>query len=176
MAQRVRVDVAETGAPGGGGDEIVSRLPGQGLASLGQEQPRQSIRSGGEVTLDGAELVAGDRLLDRKAALEPAHPQAGGGEVEVRPAQADGLAHPQPVTIHHEYEQMVARPMPAPLGAAQQLVDLALAQEIPGAATVDGLYVLAFDNSPVGHPFVTGSQALIGLPSLEEAFDRRCLL
>ena len=46
MAQRVRVDVAETGAPGGGGDEIVHRLPGQGLASLGEEQPGQAIRCG----------------------------------------------------------------------------------------------------------------------------------
>ena len=51
VAQRVRVDVAETGAPGGGGDEIVRRL-----VPLGQEQPGQAIRAGGEMTLDGAEL------------------------------------------------------------------------------------------------------------------------
>ena len=37
-------------------------------------------------------------------------------EVEIRPAQADGLADAQPVTVHHEHEQMVARAMPAPLG------------------------------------------------------------
>ena len=73
VAQRVRMDVAETGTPGGGGDEVVCCLTGQGLASLGQEQPGQAIRSGGEVTLDGTELVPRDRLLDREAALEPAH-------------------------------------------------------------------------------------------------------
>jgi hypothetical protein len=118
-----------------------------------------------------------DRLLDRQAALEPAHPQAGGGEVEVRPAQADGLAHAQPVTVHHEQEQMVARAVPALPGAAQQPVDLALAQEIPGAeAAVDGLPVPAFDNSPLGHPFATGPKALTGLPSPERTFDTRCLL
>src|SRR3954451_11888542 len=116
VAQRVRVDVAETSTPGGD-DEIVHRLTGQGLASLGQEQPGQAIRAGGKMTPDGTELVPRDRLLDRKAALEPAYPQAGGGEVEVRPAQADGLAHAQPVTVHHEEEQMVARAMPALLGA-----------------------------------------------------------
>ena len=37
VAQRVSVDVAETGTPGGGGDEIVSRLTGEGLVALGQE-------------------------------------------------------------------------------------------------------------------------------------------
>jgi hypothetical protein len=67
--------------------------------------------------------------------------------------------------------------MPALPGAAQQPVDLALAQEVPGAgAAVDGLPVLAFDNSPLGHPFATGPKALIGLPPPERTFDTRCLL
>src|SRR4051794_26862057 len=177
VAQRVRVDVAETSTPGGGDDEIVHRLTGQGLASLGQEQPGQAIRAGGKMTPDGTELVPRDRLLDRKAVLEPAYPQAGGGEVEVRPAQADGLAHAQPVTVHHEQEQMVARAMPALPGAAQQPVDLALAQEIFGTeAAVDCLPVPAFDNLPLGHPFATGSKGSIGLAPPRGAFDRRCLL
>src|SRR3954447_8867583 len=177
VAQRVRVDVAETSTPGGGDDEIVHRLTGQGLASLGQEQPGQAIRAGGKMTPDGTELVPRDRLLDRKAALEPAYPQAGGGEVEVRPAQADGPASAQPVTVHHEQEQRVARAMPALPGAAQQPVDLALAQEIFGTeAAVDCLPVPAFDNLPLGHPFATGSKGSIGLAPPRGAFDRRGFL
>jgi hypothetical protein len=132
MAQRMRVDVIETSTPGGDGDEIVCRLTGQGLMSLGQKQPRQSIRAGGKMPLDGTELVPCDRLLDRKAALEPAYPQAGGREVEVRSAQTDGLTHAQPVTVRHEDEQVVARAMSALSGAAQQLVDLTFVQKISG--------------------------------------------
>src|SRR5215207_10172671 len=177
VAQRVRVDVAETGTPGGDDDEIVHRLTGQGLVSLGQEQPGQAIRAGSKMTLDGTELVPCNRLLDRKATLEPAYPQAGGGEIEIRPAQADGLAHAQPVTVHHEQEQMVARAMPALPGAAQQPVNLTLAEKVPGPeAAVDGLPVPAFDNSPLGHPFAIGSKATMGLAPPRGAFDRRYLL
>lgn len=68
MAQRVRMDVAEVGTPGAaGGDEIVRRLTGQGLTSLGQEQPGQPIRSAGEVPLDGTELVPCDQLVQNRA-------------------------------------------------------------------------------------------------------------
>ena len=63
MAQHVRPDAAETGALAGLTDEVVDGLARHRLAALGDEQPRQLILARREVALDGAELVAGDRLL-----------------------------------------------------------------------------------------------------------------
>jgi hypothetical protein len=45
------------------GDEVVDRLARHGLAALGYEEPRQLVLARGEVTFDGAKLVALDRLL-----------------------------------------------------------------------------------------------------------------
>ena len=53
---------------GGGGDEVVHRLAGERLAAFGHEQPGQRIGAAGEIALDGAQFVAGDRLFDRQAA------------------------------------------------------------------------------------------------------------
>ena len=47
------------------------------------------IAAGGKVAPDGAQLVVGDRLLDRQPALEAAHPEPGAVEVELVPAQPD---------------------------------------------------------------------------------------
>ena len=41
VPQRVRVNVRQACPPGRGADEIVDRLPGERLASLGDEQPGQ---------------------------------------------------------------------------------------------------------------------------------------
>jgi hypothetical protein len=96
VPQRVRADAGQAGARRGGRDEVVHRLPGQRPAALGDERPGQRVGAGGEVAPDGAQLVAGDRLLDRAPALEAANPEPGAVEVELVPAQADGLADPQP--------------------------------------------------------------------------------
>src|SRR3954447_5710278 len=74
MAQRVRVDVGEGGARRRHRDEIIHRLARHRLAPLGDEQPGQCVRAGSEITADGAQLVAGDWLLDREATLEAAYP------------------------------------------------------------------------------------------------------
>src|SRR4051812_48697721 len=71
-------------------DEVVDRLARHRLAALGDEQPGQCVRAGGEIAADGAQLVAGDGLLDREAALEAAYPQPGAVEVERVPAQTHG--------------------------------------------------------------------------------------
>ncbi len=69
MAQRVRVDVGEAGARRRRGDEVVHRLARHRLAPLGDEQPGPCVRTDGEIAADGAQLVAGDWLLDREAAV-----------------------------------------------------------------------------------------------------------
>jgi len=52
--------VLEAGALRCRPDEVVDRLARQGLAALGDEQPWQLVGAGGEVALDGAQLVAVD--------------------------------------------------------------------------------------------------------------------
>ena len=44
-------------------------------ASLGDEEPGQVVFPGGKVTLDGAQLIAGNRVLDAQAPLEATNPQ-----------------------------------------------------------------------------------------------------
>src|SRR6478672_4954912 len=69
MAQRVRVHTQQTGTLGRRGDQVIDRLPSHGLTALGDEQPGQRVGTGSKVAPDGAQLVTGDGLLDREAAL-----------------------------------------------------------------------------------------------------------
>src|SRR4051794_10877386 len=72
LAQRVRMHPRQASTFGRRGDQVVDRLRGERLAAFGDEQPGQRVGAGGERTLDGAQLVAGNRLLDGQPALEPA--------------------------------------------------------------------------------------------------------
>ena len=54
------------------GSRCVGGLAGELCLPLGHEQPGQLVLPGGEVALDRAQLVAGDRVLDAQAALERA--------------------------------------------------------------------------------------------------------
>lgn len=81
VAQGVWVDTLQPGTLGRRSDEVVDRLAGEWLSALGQEQPRQLAPAHGEVAADRAQLVAGDRLLDRQPALETAYPQPGAIQV-----------------------------------------------------------------------------------------------
>ena len=58
VPERVGMHVLEAGALGCRPDQVVDRLARQGLAALGDEQPWQLVGAGGEVALDGAQLVA----------------------------------------------------------------------------------------------------------------------
>jgi hypothetical protein len=71
---------------------------------LGHEQPGLTVLPGGEVALDGAEFVAGDRVLDAQAALEASDPQ----DIELVAPHLNGLADPQAVPVDHEQKGVVA--------------------------------------------------------------------
>jgi hypothetical protein len=77
------------------------------------------IGTGRKVALDGAQLVTSHRMFDRETVLEPADPQARGGEVHIAWPHANCLADPQPMAIHHEQEEVVTRTMTAAPGGVQ---------------------------------------------------------
>jgi hypothetical protein len=83
MTQHVWPDRRETGPCRGAGDQVVHGLPGERLPAFGDEQPGEPIGAGGEVSLDRAQFVAGDRLLDREAILEPTYPQPGPLDIDL---------------------------------------------------------------------------------------------
>jgi malonyl CoA-acyl carrier protein transacylase len=64
MAQYVRSDPAELRLRTSQPDDIVDGLAGGLRLALRGEQPGQVVVAGGEVALDRAQLVAGDRMLD----------------------------------------------------------------------------------------------------------------
>lgn len=133
MAQHVWVDVTQTGAISGGLDDVVHRLPGERLAALGDEEPRQVIVSPCKPALDSAQLVPGDGMLNAETVLQPRHPEPGLREVYVLPAQGDGLGDAQPVAVHHQEQKVVADAVTAFLGGGEEPVDLWLAEIVPAA-------------------------------------------
>ena len=74
VPEHVGMHVLEAGALGCRPNQVVDGLPRQGLAALGDEQPRQLVRACGKLALDGAQLVPG--VLHRQRVLEARHPQA----------------------------------------------------------------------------------------------------
>ena len=64
VAQHVRPHSAQLGVLAGDPTDVIDRLPGELGVAFGDEQPRQAVLTGGEIALDGTQLVAGDRLLD----------------------------------------------------------------------------------------------------------------
>ena len=144
----------QTGTLGRRGDQIIDRLASHRLTPLGDEQPGQCVRAGGEIAPDGAQLVTGDGLLDREAALKAAHPQPGAVEVKLVPAQAHGLADAQAVAVGHQQQKVVAHPVPAGLGSVEQPSHLGWRQVILGALVPVGGFDSAdwptLDLSPLG--------------------------
>jgi hypothetical protein len=82
------------------------------------------------MSFDRAQLVAGNRLLDRQRVLQSAHPHARLGEVHLVAAQPDRLAHPKPVPVHHQHQQMIARAMSPALRCSEQHLNFGFVQEI----------------------------------------------
>ncbi len=130
VAQHVRVDRRQPGPFRGHGDEIIHGLARERLRALRHEEPGQRIRADGQISFDGAQLIAGDRMLDRQPVLEPADPQPRVVEVDLVAAQADRLADAQTMTKHRQNEQVIADPVAAGLGGVEQGGHFAVAQKI----------------------------------------------
>jgi uncharacterized protein DUF4158 len=122
------------------------------LSAFGDEEPGESVRSGSQVTFDGAEFVTCDRLFDGQPLLETSDPEAGLIEVDVITAQAGRLADAQAVAVHHQYEQVIANAMPPSLGGLEQVGDFGFAQIIlVSLMGIRGGTRATFDISPIGH-------------------------
>jgi hypothetical protein len=87
VAEHVRPDAPELCGLSSDPHDKIDGLPGELCLPLGHEQPGQIVLPGGEVALDGAEFVAGDRVLDAQAALE-ASPRPASGRQQPRRRQS----------------------------------------------------------------------------------------
>jgi hypothetical protein len=65
VAKHVRPHPPQLGRLAGDPHDVVHGLAGELRLPLGDEQPGELVLAGGEVPLEGAQLVASDRLLDR---------------------------------------------------------------------------------------------------------------
>jgi len=79
----VRPDAPEHCGLASDAHDIIDGLAGELCLPLGNEQPRQVVFPGGEIALDGAQLIAGDRVLDAQAALEASNPRTRPLEIEL---------------------------------------------------------------------------------------------
>lgn len=151
MAQHMRMDRPEAGPPGDRGNEIVDGLAGQRLATFREKQPRHSILPHRQDTPQGAELVSGQGLVSGKTAFQPPDPDVSGCEVEIGAPEHDQLADPQPVAVHQQQHEVIARAMPAGFRRRQQPRHLGRSQIIPAAPMrIDRLGAVTLDKRPVG--------------------------
>jgi hypothetical protein len=74
---------------------------------------------------DCAQLIAGDRLLDRQRIPETPHPHARLLEVHLVAPERDRFAHPEPLPVHHEHQGMIARAVPAALRGLEPMKSVA---------------------------------------------------
>src|SRR4051794_6175401 len=116
----------QSGSPRRGRYQVIDGLSGERLATFRDEEPGEAVRTGGQMALDCAEFIAGDRLFDGQSVLETPNPEAGLIEVDVVAAQADRLAHTQPMAVHHRHQQVIADAVTPPLGGLEQVRDLGL--------------------------------------------------
>jgi len=95
MAEHVGPNSAELCGLASDPHNLIDGLAGELCPPLGHEQPGQLIGAGSEVALDGAELIASDRVLDAQVALEASDPQPGTLDIALVAPHLDGLADPQ---------------------------------------------------------------------------------
>jgi hypothetical protein len=82
--------------------------------ALGDEQPRQIVLAGGQVSLDRTQLVAGNGVLDAEAAFETSDPQPRPLNIELAASHLYGFADPQAVPVNHEQKDVVTNAVACP--------------------------------------------------------------
>ena len=65
--------------------------------------------------------------------LEALHPHARLRKVHLIAPQSDRFTHPQPVPVHHQHQQMIARAVAAILRGVEQLLDFHIIEKILAA-------------------------------------------
>lgn len=83
MAKHVRMDAIKTRPLSRDRDDPMHGLARQRLMAFGDEQPRKLVPAQSEPSTKGAQCIAGDRLLDGQAVLEPRNPEPGLGKVDI---------------------------------------------------------------------------------------------
>jgi hypothetical protein len=152
MTQHVRVHMGEIGPSCRHCDNPVHGLPGQGMAPFGDEQPGEVILAQGEPATKGAQFVAGDRLLDGQAILEPGNPKPGLGKVDIVTAQRNGFRHPEAVPIHHEHQEVIADAVTTTFCCHEQSADLGFSKKITSSfVSIRRLMGRTLYISPFGH-------------------------
>ena len=69
-------------------------------------------------------------MFDRQPVLQALNPETRLLEIQVSDLHGDCLAHAQPVSVHHQEEQVVAAAVAALLCRLQQPLDFRLVEEI----------------------------------------------
>lgn len=90
-----------------------------------------------EIALDRVRLVAGNRLFNPEAILQPSDPQPSLRDNHFVALHAAGLADPQAVATHHEPEQMVTHVMPTGLRSIEEGSGLGLRWKVLAAVVSD---------------------------------------
>jgi hypothetical protein len=101
VPQHVRMNRRQAGTLRRDRDQVIDGLTSERLAALGYEEPWEAVRTGCQIALDRAELIARDRLFDGQPVLETPDLEACLIEVDVIAAQADRLADAQAMIAAH---------------------------------------------------------------------------
>jgi len=87
VPEHVRMDRRQPGTRLRDRDQIIDGLTGQRLAAFRDEEPGESVRTGGQIALDRAEFIASDGMFHIQAALQTPDPQTRVGEINLVLAQ-----------------------------------------------------------------------------------------
>jgi hypothetical protein len=132
VSQHVRVSLGEAGPFATSADQVLNSVPGERLVALGDEEPGQGACPGAQVAPDCPELVAGDRVLEGEAVLQPGDPDLGLVEIQVAELEGERLRDPKSVAVHEEHEKMVPDTVPGFLGGFQKALHLLGGEEVFG--------------------------------------------
>ena len=99
VPEHVGPNAGELRLPASDPHDIIDALAGELCLPLRHEQPGQLVLPGGEVALDRAQLIAGDRVFDAQAAIEASDPQPRPLDIELVALEVPGDR--QTYRVHH---------------------------------------------------------------------------